>query len=72
MRGDVKVCKFRDENFSLKTGFSKQSQNITDLITYLESRTLLCAVRALTSFHFNVFFKKGLICLASASYHLQP
>ena len=30
-------------------------------------------VRALTSFHFNVFFlKEGLIYLASASHHLQP
>ena len=27
-------------------------------------------VGALTSFHFNVFFKKGLTCLASASYRL--
>ena len=27
-------------------------------------------VGALTFFHFNVFFKKGLTCLASASYRL--
>ena len=41
-------------------------------IAHFSSSCFMQLVWALTSFHFNVFISKGLICLASALYHLWP